>query len=180
MEGYRKATGYSILILLALACAQSGCSTLQPTSWSLLGSKHPATETTEQGVAQDTFVVELRSANGKQKVAKQPLQENMTLQQAMEKMNGFRRFSRFFIELHRPLPDGGMHRMNVDYATATKKIEPEFDYALRPGDHIVITENPESILDDAMNAVLEPIGLDRMRGPKSSGRELPARYRFEG
>ena len=101
------------------------------------------------------------------------LSGTMHVQQALEQTGGFKKFRRIDVELVRPLPNGGFHKIACDYDRSTKHITPEFDYALLPGDRIVVKEDPSTIVDDMLTSALGPIGgklVNRARGrePKES------------
>ncbi len=178
MDGNRNQPWLSCGIIALAFLATTGCTTMQPQAFSLFGQSDAKPEVATPSSGQ-TFVVELHPANGQAKTATVPWKNDLHVQEALKSVNGYRRFSRFNVELHRQLPQGGMHRMVVDYAKATQQVEPEFDYVIHPGDKLVITESDETMIDDALNAVLAPIGMDRMLVSGKGKKDLPPRYRVQ-
>jgi hypothetical protein len=153
---------------------------LQPQGWSLFNTSNKLAAD-ENAAPPQKFFVDFQYANGDSKTAEVVWKPEMHVQEAVRQSGGFRKFSRFDIELHRQLPQGGMHRMGIDFARSSQRVEPEFDYGVNPGDRIVIIEREDTVLDDAVNAVLSPLGLDRLnKANKSRNGSLPHKYRMEG
>jgi hypothetical protein len=95
------------------------------------------------------------------------LSGTMHVQQALEQTGAAKKFRRIEVELVRPLPSGGFHRIACDYDRANKQVTPEFDYALLPGDRIMVKEDPSTIVDDMLTSALGPLGTKlagRVRG----------------
>ena len=53
------------------------------------------------------------------------------------------------------------------------RVAPEFDYAILPGDRIVVTEDPSSFIDDLMQPVLRPLGMANRNDRKA---KVAAKY----
>ena len=70
------------------------------------------------------------------------------------------KFRRMDLELYRPLPNGGWHKMRLEYDRGNKQVPPEFDYSLLPGDRVIVTEDPRTIVDDILERAMQPLGID--------------------
>ena len=133
-----------------------GCSTLDkgqidftdPTGSLPAVSVHPSTPPDI-----NAFTVELREADKKPVVLSVKLDRVLHVQDAVEKSGAVRQFNRMTLELVRPLQNGRHHRLELRYDRRTKRVEPAFDYALRPGDRLVITEDTSNIIDDLMGSL---------------------------
>lgn len=123
------------------------------------------------------FMVEVRTAKGQSEAKEQPLSGHLTIQQALVETRANKRFDRFTLELARPLPDGRRHRMTVDYDRTNKCVDPAFDYAILPGDRIIVVEDTTTLIDDMLDRAMKPFGgRQRMTGRSGTG----AHYRTEG
>ena len=181
MDGSWQLTMRNLVLLGLLSTALTGCTSVQSQPWSLFGNSVKDTAQDPASInPAESFSIQMYPVNGTPLEAKRALKPNMHIQEALTEVGGFKKFSRFNIELHRQMADGGLHRMMIDYAPSTRRIEPEFDYVLHPGDRIVVTERAETMLDDAMNAVLQPLGLERFQPHTQPKNVMPSHYRREG
>jgi hypothetical protein len=167
--------------LLAIAvCCSTGCAMFQP---------KPTTELTAQvqpnGVedgkveaAPGHFTVEVRPAKGQPITKEQPLAGPLTVQEALEHTKANKKFKRFNLQLHRPLPDGRVHTMVLEYDRAAKHVDPEYDYSIQPADKIIVIEDTRTMFDDFLEQLAAPFGGASRLAGKSDKRG--ARYRFEG
>jgi hypothetical protein len=105
------------------------------------------------------FVVEVRPEKGKPQAVEKSLSEPTYVQTALEQTGALKKFKRATIEVHRPLPSGGWHKMNLEVDNDTHRVPPEYDYAVLPGDRIVVTEDTTTALDDVMQRALKPLGI---------------------
>ena len=69
-----------------------------------------------------------------------------------------KKFKRFNLELHRPLPDGRVHSMILEYDRTEKHVDPEYDYSIQPGDRVIVIEDPKTMFDDFMEQMATPFG----------------------
>lgn len=84
--------------------------------------------------------------------AQLPLEEVTYIQGALEKTGLDNRFRRMTIELIRPL-ESGRHKISIPYDRVNRGVAPEYDYALQPGDKLVVTEDTSTVLDDMLNSI---------------------------
>jgi hypothetical protein len=102
-------------------------------------------------------LVEIHPDSGPPKITPLAYEDDMVVQSVLTKSGAVKRFRRMNVSLVRPLPEGkGPHKMDVKFEYAKRHVAPENDYALRPGDKIVVTEDTTTALDDALEAVAGP------------------------
>lgn len=159
----------AFLAALLAAAAGAGCSTVGTKGIGGLLGQHDTPAAEPSSSYQVLFVPH----EGKAEQVQRTLSGTMHIQQALEQAGALKKFRRIEVELVRPLPNGGFHRIACDYDRANKRVTPEFDYALLPGDRIVVKEDPSTIVDDMLTSALGPIGMkvaNRARGrdPKDS------------
>jgi hypothetical protein len=119
------------------------------------------------------FVVEIRPEKGKPQAVEKPLADQTYVQTALEQTGALKKFKRVTVEVYRPLPSGGWHKMNLEFDRENHRVPPEYDYAVLPGDRIVVTEDTTSVMDDMMQAALKPLGI---KPPKKKD---PLKDRYE-
>src|SRR3954464_14986055 len=93
------------------------------------------------------YTVEIRPETGKPKSVEKPLTEPIHIQMAIEQSGAAKKFDRALISVYRPLPSGGMHKMDLEFDPKSHRVAPEYDYAVLPGDRIVVTEDPRGFMD---------------------------------
>jgi hypothetical protein len=168
-----------ILGLALAACVSTGCAMLQPKPTTELTAevKSNGTDGSKVETPPGTFTVEVRPAKGKPIAKEQPLAGPLTVQEALEHTRANKKYKRFNLQLHRPLPDGRIHSMVLEYDRAAKMVDPEYDYTIQAGDRVIVIEDPTTILDDVMKQISIPFG-----GPsRFTGKDKQkTKYRFEG
>jgi hypothetical protein len=122
------------------------------------------------------YFVEIRPESGKAKSVEKPLTEPIHVQTAIEQTGAAKKFARAEIALFRPLPSGGWHKMTLEYDRESHSIPPEYDYAVLPGDRIVVVEDSTTVIDDVMQRALKPLGIN----PPKKKDELRERYQIQG
>lgn len=168
MMAFRLGHGAFLAALLAVAAA--GCSSIGAKGLGgLLGQDDPPAAAEQTSAYQVLFVPH----EGKPEQIQRTLSGTMHVQQALEQAGAYKKFRRIEVQLVRPLPTGDFHRIPCEYDRGTKRITPEYDYALLPGDRIVVKEDPTNIVDDMLTSALGPLGTklaNRARGrdPKDS------------
>ena len=122
------------------------------------------------------YVVEIRPESGKPRAVEKPLAEQTYVQTALDQTGALKKFSRATVEVYRPLPSGGWHKMNLEYDRENHKIPPEYDYAVLPGDRIIVTEDTTTIWDDMMERTMKPLGIN----PPKKVDPIKERYQIQG
>lgn len=150
-----------VTLLLLLIPWVSGCTALQTGASLGMQSTSLAEGAAGEAAAQvATISVEVRPAGRREPEMQQfPLNEAMHVQDLLEQTGLSRRFRRMELQVIRPT-GGDMARMRVKYSHQTGRVDPLFDYALRPGDHVVVTEDTSTVLDDMLQS-LNPLASAR-------------------
>ena len=115
--------------------------------------------------------------NGRPERLEQALTDATTVQQMLVQSGSFKKYRRIEVEIDRPLPGGGFHKIPCEYDRETRQINPESDYALMPGDRVIISEDTSTIIDDMMRAASGNLGKRFTTGGKHKAAN---RYRVEG
>ena len=158
---------------LVFVALHTGCSMLQPqASPKLTAEVAPAAGQAAAATGGNTYTVEVRKADGRASLKQQELTGPLHVQEALINTKANKQFRRFKLALSRPLPDGRIHNMEMQYDRAAKRVELEYDYALLPGDRLIVTEDPITMLDEAMDAFTGPFGGPSVitSRPKASGK----------
>lgn len=165
----------SILGLAAILTGFTGCSMFK---------EHAAPKLTAEvtpGPAHDAaptakYTVEIRPEGGKPQTVEKPLTETIHVQKAIEQTGAAKKFDRASVDVYRPLPTGGWHKMTLEYDHDAHAIPPEYDYAVLPGDRIVVTEDTTTVFDDMMFRALKPLGIN----PPKKKDLLREKYQIQG
>jgi hypothetical protein len=105
------------------------------------------------------YVVEVREEKKKPQAVERTLSDPIHVQTAIEQVGVLKKFNRATVELYRPLPAGGWHKMTLEFDNEEHRIPPEYDYAVLAGDRIIVTEDTTTIFDDITAAALRPLGI---------------------
>ena len=164
-----------LLAMLGIVSGLAGCSAFrEKVSPQLQSELTPPNGPVVQPAAK--YVVEIRPDEGKPQAVEKDLTDPMHVQTALENTGAMKKFRRMDLELYRPLPNGGWHKMRLEYDHANKQVPPEFDYSLLPGDRIIVTEDPRTIVDDIMERALQPLGIE----PPNRKAKLSDKYELRG
>jgi hypothetical protein len=133
---------------------------------------------TQQAGFANSYTVEIRNSKGQSQSKHQELSGPLHVQEALEGTKANKKFRRFFVRLNRPLPDGRMHNMDLAYDRGAKRLEPEFDYAILPGDRIIVIEDNTTVIDDVMDMLNGPLGGGGFTGMGSKPQS--GKYKYVG
>ncbi|MCY2991576.1 MAG: hypothetical protein NTY19_27440 [Planctomycetota bacterium] len=97
------------------------------------------------------------------------LQNTVFLQQALVGAGLVKRFRGMNIQVIRMAGDA-RQKMEAKYRHAEKRVDPAYDYALHPGDHLIITEENPSTVAEMMKSVTGPLGAATGVGGRKSSR----------
>ena len=122
------------------------------------------------------YIVEIRPEQGKPQSVEKTLADQTYIQTALDQTGASKKFKRASIEVFRQLPTGGWHKMNLELDKETHRVPPEFDYAVLPGDRIVVIEDTATIIDDMMERALKPLGFT----PPKKKDPIKAKYEIRG
>jgi len=105
------------------------------------------------------------------------LTEPTTVQQMLVQSGGLKKYRRAEIEVIRQRPSGGGHfTIPCEYDRETRQIDPANDYALMPGDRVVIKEDKSTIIDDIMHSAGGGLGKRFTTGGKH---KAASKYRVQ-
>ena len=162
---------FQVLAAVLIAGSSIGCSTLTTSSLSS-NLEQPVTENPVQQVSvlaetaetAETCVVEVQSYAGKGRRLEIPITDGMTVQDIVKAVQVRKLFSRITIELQRPVANSHKPlKMPVTVEGFGKHVNPAYNYAVRPGDRLVISEDPTNTFDDMLDGALSPFGISSSR-----------------
>jgi len=159
---------FQLLAAVLVTCSTIGCSTL--TTSSLSGNLEQSVaeshvpQASVPAEAAETCVVQVQSYAGKSRRLEIPITDGMTVQDIVKVVQVRKLFSRLTIELERPVANSHKPlKMPVTVEGFGKRVNPAYNYALRPGDRLVIREDPTNTFDDMLDGALSPFGISSSR-----------------
>jgi hypothetical protein len=153
------------VLLLPALLLSSGCGGAD--SFLVTGLTDPATELDQLPANTPHCTIVVARYNAKPETTTMPLQKGTRIQDALKHVKAPTRFRRMDVKLIRFVKkDNGTTeraKLGVNYDAGKHHVSFETDYDLHPNDRIIIKENPNSELDDMVQAVAGPFGgiLDR-------------------
>ena len=99
-----------------------------------------------------SITMEIRPAGKKPEMTQLQLDNGTTVQQALEKAKLVQRFRRMNVEVMRV---AGQQRAKLDvkYDHTKAHVDPLYDYALHPGDHLIVAQDTSTALDDMLESL---------------------------
>ena len=91
------------------------------------------------------------------KEVKVPVTGPVYVQDVLEKSGATKHFGRMNVALLRKLSHGKLHRMDVEFGKRKKRVSVTSNYAVYPGDRLVVGENTDTALDDMLGSVAAPV-----------------------
>ena len=155
---------HGFLFVACILPLMGGCAALQspggPLLSHLLGDKAEAAADEEAVPASQTVMVELHRQNGFVGRVRVPVKPGMLVQDLLEGSGAIDRFSRMTVKLKRRV-DGSQGYLPITavYDHGRNAVRPESNYAIRPGDFLVITEDTATSTDDMVQQLFGPLGL---------------------
>ena len=160
----------------ALACSSllAGCASLTGSGLgSLLVTEKPdppQLPAQASSASSGSVTMEIRpQGSRKPEIRQVPLQNTVFLQQALEGAGLVKRFRGMKIEVIRMAGDT-RQKMEAKYQHAQKRVDPAYDYALHPGDHVIIAEENPSTVAEMMKSVTGPLGAATGIGSRNRSR----------
>ena len=152
-----------ILSVAATVLSWTGCATIDGTAGGLSKVTGDAAVANAQKPAAPagTYTIEVRGSFGKPQIRQVPLTGPILIQQALEQSGVAKRFRRMNIVLMRAAGEQ-RHKLEVKFDRKLGTVNPLYDYALVPGDYLVVTEDNSTALDDMLGS-LGPLGLPARR-----------------
>ncbi len=138
---------YGFIIIVAVCVLAQGCSTL-PNSTSISEAETAAAVASGQ-----FYTVRMETNGGQAQVVQQPIEGAMTLQDALLQSGATKKFRNMQVDLYRTNSNtGDSIKMAIEYEPKTKSVPVEQDYALHPGDRILVRPRETKPLDEFMKA----------------------------
>ncbi len=135
MKFENRLTSCSATGLLGLAVLlSSGCATLPS-----FGGRAPVKTEQKYSPDADMYVVDIHPAHGQPTRWEGPILKGMTVQSALEASGALGKIRNADVEVIRPVPENGtVLRMPADLQPNKRLVKYEQDYAILPGDRIVV------------------------------------------
>lgn len=114
----------------------------------------------QQASAQSTpqCYVEFRDGGKQGRRMVVPLDKPMHVQDILAQSGAIRQFGRMNLHMIRTTPTGNRLRMEITYDRKARRVEPQHDYLIYPGDLLVVVEDHSTMFDDIMNSTTGPMG----------------------
>ena len=139
------------MVLLLAISTLAGC-----TAMHTMAENSIPLATDPQTAGTPSISMEIRAAGKKPRIETVTLDGSMTVQQSLEKTNLTKAFRRMDIQILRMAGDQRL-KMDVKYEHNQAQVDPLYDYALHPNDHVIVREVTKTTLDDMMES-LGPLG----------------------
>ena len=130
---------YLVFSIVIISLMGVGCASIS----SLNNAKLP----TSPGSGQGSFTVSMESDFGGTKLYTGSVDDSMTIAKALEVSGASQKYRVPEITILRRVEDSGRGlRMDVDYDSKNKRIRPEQNYAIHPGDRVIVRARKSSPL----------------------------------
>jgi hypothetical protein len=140
------------LLMLLAPLGASGCGTVPISVGGLSTAFDGILPSSGRKVAEDEpcFHVEIRPSLGGKVRKTFPLDRDLVLQDAVELSRANRRFAKMNITIYRTDASGRRVKFGADYDYGKRRVKYETDYALHPGDVVVIEEDLSNPVGDLL------------------------------
>lgn len=135
-----------LLLIVVLALGFTGCAVLPSLTVEGDNPESPAQD------GEGRFIVEKHPWLGKPELYHGVISKPITIQEALNESGAGNMARSAEVDLIRRLPDGGVLKLPVEF-NKDKQVKFEQDYALHPGDRIVVRAKSESPLDKLVDQV---------------------------
>jgi hypothetical protein len=144
--------------IVAATAALSGCSVMESTGSKSLELPGEAAAVPGEAASQTpaSITMEVRPAGKKAELGRVPLDGPTTIQQVLQRARLVKRFRRMDICLMR-VARAERHKLEVKYDHTEGMVDPLYDYALHPGDHLLVTENTTTMFDEMLGSLTAPL-----------------------
>ena len=103
-----------------------------------------------------SVTMEIRPVGKKPELRQVQLDSGATVQQVLEKAKLVKRFRRMNIDVLRVTGEQRA-KLDVKYDHTKAHVDPLYDYAVHPGDHLIVAEDPSTALDDMFKSLTNPL-----------------------
>jgi hypothetical protein len=144
------------VVAIGLVAGVAGCSTLSLTEdrpLQLPKDLEMKTVTPAPG----TITAEIRAHGQKPQLRQLPFEQGMHVQEGLAAAGAVKRFRRMNVQVLRVVGDQ-QQKLEVRYKHGPRMVDPLYDYALQSGDHLIITEDTSTVINDMFSSVSGPLG----------------------
>ena len=155
-------SGFLVSLLIA-SFSLSGCAMFSSPANSLLsrsqGEKNDQPADNGIAASDQTVVVELHREGGLAGRLRVPVKPGMVVQDALEGSGVMDRFDRMTIKVRRFVKGQQAYLpLTAVYDHDRNEVRPESNYAIQPGDILIVTEDTSSSSQDMLQQLLGPLG----------------------
>ncbi len=155
-------SGFLVSLLIA-SFSLSGCAMFSSPANSLLsrsqGEKNDQPADNGMAASDQTVVVELHREGGLAGRLRVPVKPGMVVQDALEGSGVMDRFDRMTIKVRRFVKGQQAYLpLTAVYDHDRNEVRPESNYAIQPGDILIVTEDTSSSSQDMLQQLLGPLG----------------------
>jgi hypothetical protein len=143
------------LALILVSLTGGGCATL--TKLPGLGKAETKPPAPQIKPGQATVKMKIESGSDEPRRIRLPLGEGMLIEDALKGVGLTREFSDMSLLVFRTLPDGKKMKLEVHYDKSKNRVVPAYNYALLPGDLILVKRKTTSPLDGLLDAINGPL-----------------------
>lgn len=144
----------SLLTLVALVTlASSGCTSFRPSQLDVLGVFAPR-RPSPPAPGEPAYTVVTVPSLGRVEEFAVPYDKAITVQEALQQTGAMYHFAQADIYIERMVPKAGKsHKLTVTYDTVAGRVSPETDYAIYPGDRLVVREDRTTLLEKTLDGI---------------------------
>ncbi len=155
-------SGFLVSLLIA-SFSLSGCAMFSSPGNSMLsrsqGEKNDQPADNGMATSDQTVVVELHREGGLAGRLRVPVKPGMVVQDALEGSGVMDRFDRMTIKVRRFVKEQQSYLpLTAVYDHDRDEVRPESNYAIQPGDILIVTEDTSSSSQDMLQQLLGPLG----------------------
>ena len=144
------------MFVIAAVVAASGCTTFG--TWN---SNKPLADAAAEFPPPATVAVELHPHNSSPKSIDVPLEEGMTVQDALKKTGAHRKYRRAYIDLKRTPKGEVPHTMGIEFKDG--QVGHSSNYDLHPNDRIIVTQDTRTFIDDTIAKYIPSAGAKKKK-----------------
>lgn len=154
MSGQRLLPRLSLLSLGALlALASSGCSSFHPRQLDVLGVFAPR-RPSPPAPGEPAYTVVVVPALGSVDEFTVAYDNPITVQEALDQTGAMYHFPRAEVYIERMVPKAGTsHKLTTTYDYAAGGVAPETDYAIYPGDRLVVKQDTTTLIEQTLEGI---------------------------
>jgi hypothetical protein len=152
-------TRLSLVLLASVALLLDGCALLQPANDAQLNTLIAGDEVKPADPqAAPSVLVQLHAAQRPLGQVRVPLKPGMLVDEVIVRSGASKYFTRMTIKVFRSGgPAGTYLPLEAEYDYIKERVRAESNYALQPGDYVVVTEDATTAFDDMFGQLLGPL-----------------------